>query len=56
MGALNRAVRYTLIPYGRNTSAMALTLARYEAVSTCAFAFTLVSTVPLTPIDAFARA
>ena len=44
------------MPYGRKTSASAATFARYSGVSTLAFALTFVSTVPLIPIEAFARA
>ncbi len=56
MGALKRAVRYTRRPYGRNTSASAATLPRYSGESAVAFAFTFVSTVPLIPSEALARA
>ena len=44
------------MPYGRNTPASAATFVRYSGVSTRALALTFVSTVPLMPIDAFARA
>ena len=56
IGALKRALRYTLIPYGRSTPASAATLARYIGVRICALALTLLSTAPLMPIEAFARA
>ena len=55
-GELKRAERYTRMPYGRNTPARAATLARCSGSSARALAFTFVSTVPLIPSDAFARA
>jgi hypothetical protein len=56
IGALKRAVRYTRMPYERKTSASAAALRRYSAVSAVASALTFVSTVPLIPSEAFARA
>jgi len=44
------------MPYGRKTPARAAALARYSPVRLVAFALTLVRTVPLIPIEAFARA
>jgi len=56
IGALKRALRYTRIPYGRNTSARAAVFLMYSGVRLAALAFTLLRTVPLIPSDAFARA
>jgi hypothetical protein len=56
IGALNRAVRYTRMPYSLNTLASAAALTRYSRVRLVALALTLVRTVPLMPSDALARA
>jgi hypothetical protein len=48
--------RYTRSPYGRNTSASAATLRKYSGRRMRGLAFTLLSTVPLMPSDALARA
>ena len=44
------------MPYGRNTPASAAAFSRYAGVRLVALALTLVSTAPLMPIDAQARA
>ena len=55
-GAAKFADRYVRMPYARNVLARAAAFSRYGRVSDSGFALTLLMTVPLIPIDAFARA
>jgi hypothetical protein len=55
-GAAKLADRCRRTPYGRQRSASAAAFARYSGVRLSGLALTLLTTDPLMPIEAFARA